>query len=350
LTRLWGNALRFAISPYATPLKRWNAAKALWAWRFARNPKVRHYPHTLVVCPGVVCNLRCPLCPTGQGAQGRSHGMMEMACFRKVLDECGPYLFALELYSWGEPFLNPHLFDMVRYAKGFNIEVRISTTLNRFDEHICREIVAAGIDSLTVSLYGASQESVGKYHIGMDFSATLANLEALVKRKKALGRSKPAIRWLFLPTAYNTHEIEEALSISRGLGIDEFFAFPRFRCDMGKELLMSPGEQYDNVSSWLPEQDDLSFYSRKDRRRKFAPESCKWLWTRSAINWNGSVSPCDAVWEERFDFGNIFDGSFFEIWNGPAYHAARRLTLMRGEEQPDSICAICHKNGAILEW
>jgi radical SAM protein with 4Fe4S-binding SPASM domain len=342
--------LRFAVSPYATWRKRWNAAKALWSWKVTRSPAVDHYPHTLVVCPGVACNLRCPLCPTGQGAPGRSRGMMTLECFRRVMDECGPYLFALELYNWGEPFLNHDLFDMVRYAKTFKAEVRICTTLNHFNRHICEEIVRSGIDTLTVSLYGASQASAERYHIGSDFEGTLLNLQALIQEKRRLGSPKPAIRWLFLPTSYNVAEVEIAHELSDRLGVDEFFSFPRFRCDMGKELLLSPEEQYDNVSSWLPARDDLSFYSHQERKRKFVPESCKWLWTRAAINWNGSVSPCDAVWEERFDFGSVWDRSFFDIWNGDAYQAARRLTLGMGEDQPDSICAACHRNHAILEW
>jgi len=37
--------------------------------------------------------------------------------FKKVMDECGPYLWELDLFNWGEPFLNRQLFEMVRYSK-----------------------------------------------------------------------------------------------------------------------------------------------------------------------------------------------------------------------------------------
>jgi hypothetical protein len=32
--------------------------------------------------------------------------------FKKIMDECGPYLWEVDLYNWGEPFLNRKLFDM----------------------------------------------------------------------------------------------------------------------------------------------------------------------------------------------------------------------------------------------
>jgi MoaA/NifB/PqqE/SkfB family radical SAM enzyme len=58
------------------------------------------------------------------------------------------------------------------------------------------------------------------------------------------------------------------------------------------------------------------------------------------------VSPCCTLWYEKFDFGNIKDSSFKEIWNGEKYQKARRLS--RGDHISiyGHICYICKQNNA----
>lgn len=69
----------------------------------------------------------------------------------------------------------------------------------------------------------------------------------------------------------------------------------------------------------------------------------------TTINWNGSVSPCCGYWDESYDFGNILDTNFKEIWNGKKYQLARRILKSRQNiEIPNLICFICKKNKAIL--
>src|ERR1035438_413009 len=43
----------------------WNGLQARWQYTVARNAQLSHYPVSLTVCPGNICNLRCALCPTG---------------------------------------------------------------------------------------------------------------------------------------------------------------------------------------------------------------------------------------------------------------------------------------------
>jgi len=64
------------------------------------------------------------------------------------------------------------------------------------------------------------------------------------------------------------------------------------------------------------------------------------------INPNGSVSPCCAVWPERYDFGNIRYSSFRKIWDNQKYQDARRIS--RGDDivVNRNICQICTLNNA----
>lgn len=127
LERLWF----YFFAPYATMRKRCNFLRARLAVLGWRRPVARYYPYSLVVCTGNICNLTCPLCPTGCAKPGRTPGLMSMVTFRHCLDECGPYLYKLELYNWGEPLLNPNFFAMVQYAKRFGILVAGGHQLER---------------------------------------------------------------------------------------------------------------------------------------------------------------------------------------------------------------------------
>ena len=118
---------------------------------------------------------------------------------------------------------------------------------------------------------------------------------------------------------------------------------------MGNELFLDSRGQFANVRDWLPGDESLSMFDyAKEGKKKNKSNHCKWLWFESSINWNGAVSPCCAVWDEKYDFGSIRDSTFAEIWNSSKYIEARKI--LRGAETnaPDNICSVCHSNQAII--
>jgi len=138
--------------------KFYNLLLAKIQWRILKNSKLITYPAALTICPGNLCNLSCVLCPTGQNDPGRHKGFLKLELFKKIMDECGPYLWEVNLYNWGEPLLNKELFEMVKYSKIFKVRVSISTNLNHFNDSICSDLVLSGVDEVVVSLDGTSQE------------------------------------------------------------------------------------------------------------------------------------------------------------------------------------------------
>ena len=339
---------KWIFTEYSTTRKSYNLLLANLQWRLFKNAKLFSYPPKLTICPGNVCNLSCPLCPTGQHDSKRKQGLMDFELFKRIMNECGPYVYDLSLFNWGEPLLNKYIFKMVRYAKKFRARVKISTNLKHFNNSISAAFIQSGLDEVIVSLDGASQESVAKYQIGNDFDGIIANMSQLVALKKQQKSNKPLIHWRFLVNRFNEHELEKARRLSKEIGID-VIKFNKFRCDMGDELLLDNREQYSNVSSWLPRDEKYSMYDYdREEKKKIKINHCKWLWYECSINWNGNVSPCCAVWNERFDFGNLGDSSFTQIWNSPKYVEARRIVRGDAIESPDNICSVCHSNRAAI--
>lgn len=324
-----------------------NFVLAVVQWKFLKNVKLISYPIELTICPGNICNIHCELCPTGQNDKGRDKGLMSFKMFKSIIDECRPYLYRINLFNWGEPLMNKHIFEMIKYAKQMNIKVALSCNLNYFNENICSKLVESGLDLLIVSLYGASQKSVEKYQRGSNVNKVFANMKQIISERKRLKVTKPKVQWKFLINKYNQTEIPQAVLISRELGIDELKVGSKFRCDMGKELTLDNESQYNNVKAWLPDNEVYSMYSYSQKsKKKLRGQDCTWLWLKSTINWNGSVSPCCAVWPEKYDFGDFRNSSFFEIWNNHHYQHARNVVRGRKKGSTGNICEICYSNKA----
>src|SRR5512135_3607653 len=75
------------------------------------------YPYPAAVCidPVNICQLKCPLCPTGADRLNYEREMMPLATFKIVICNL-PFIKKIDLFNWGEPFLNPDILEMVRYA------------------------------------------------------------------------------------------------------------------------------------------------------------------------------------------------------------------------------------------
>ena len=74
LTRMSRHAL--SVIKHSTPRKLLNLAIVEMEYRLRRT-EVRGHPYIIIVDPLNVCNLRCPLCPTGTGDLDRKQQRTE---------------------------------------------------------------------------------------------------------------------------------------------------------------------------------------------------------------------------------------------------------------------------------
>jgi radical SAM protein with 4Fe4S-binding SPASM domain len=268
--------------------------------------------------------------------------------FKRIIDELGPYLYRVDLHNWGEPLLNSELYKMISYARTHNIQVRVSSNLNVIDRVKAEKLVKSGLDVLIVSLDGASQETYAQYRIGGLFDKVAAGIKMITEIKKELNVSNPFIIWQFLVMRHNEHEISLAETIAKELGVNQL-DFWAIRCDMGREIFWNDETRIRNTAKWLPRNEKFRIYDLSKGKRKNRPKSCSFLWVQSAINWNGSVSPCCALYEEKYDFGNAFKTGFKHVWNNDKYRQARKIVRTKKPDTSDlsNVCSYCVKNGFV---
>ena len=313
-----------------------------------RNLYLYNYPVSFVIDPCNCCNLKCALCPTRKEDKDRKRSFMNFNIFKKIIDECGDYLWDIILYSWGEPLLNKDIFEIIKYARKRKIDIALSTNLNNFNDEICINLIRSGLNTLAVSLDGASQETVIKYQKGNNFNLVMNNIERLISMKEKLKSRTPIIEWRYVVNKYNENEIKKAQKIAEKLKI--YLNLNKLWCDMGNILVSDQQSNYESVKSWLPKDERLSMYDYSKKQRRDIKKFCNLLWVHSTIQSDGGVTPCCAVWHDKFDFGNIKNSSFKAIWNNEDYKNARRI--IKGEHLfiKNNICYICKKNKAIISY
>jgi MoaA/NifB/PqqE/SkfB family radical SAM enzyme len=315
---------------YSTPRKELNLLRAKAAlWR--RASVVPAMPYRYYIDPTNVCVLHCPLCPTGLGTLGRPKGLMAYEDYTRIVDQIAPHAYVLELYNWGEPFLHPRIFDMIRYAHDKRISVRLSSNLNRYDRQAAESTVASGLDRLIVSVDGATQAVYSQYRRGGDLQRVLSHVALLVDERLRQRSATPFILMRMLVTRKNEHEISAVRQIARDLGVDGFSTAPILVDTSDAEL----------VREWLPAEASHSVYNY-DAPQVENVYSCSDLWQAMTINWDGGVSPCCWVHRQEHDLANALDQPIAEIWNGAAYQSARR-TLDRHNPLTKDVVTICNR-------
>ncbi|MDD3051776.1 MAG: radical SAM protein, partial [Candidatus Cloacimonetes bacterium] len=94
---------------------------------FTKKAFVWGYPASIMIEPTNICNLRCPLCPSGNGTLTRKRGSIDFKLFEKIVEELHDKIFMLFFWNQGEPFLHKNMNEMVRYAAERKIYTTIST-------------------------------------------------------------------------------------------------------------------------------------------------------------------------------------------------------------------------------
>jgi radical SAM protein with 4Fe4S-binding SPASM domain len=300
-----------------------------------RSTRVRGRPMNLTIEPTNVCNLECPVCETGAGVLGRPAGHMSLDQFKSIVDKTAAHTNTLMFYFMGEPFLNKHAYEMVRYAKQRGVPF-VQTCTNG-DLLSPERLVDCGIDEVSFQIGGITQQTHEIYRINSRLDRVLHNLRETVRLKRL---RRPSMRVLsgFILMKHNEHEVDGFKRLMADIGVDEAQVIdPCVRTvEQGRELL--PADK----AHWYY---DPEAFERGILRPKVLPHNeCPWLYYSLTIHVNGDVVPCCRDPKGIEVVGNILTQSLDEVWNGEPFRAFRaRLHRDQGSIE---ICRLCSAYGA----
>ena len=285
-------------------------------------------PPIVMIEPTNICNLKCPLCPTGNNTLKRSKGYMSFEVFRKIIDEIHSTAFMVVLWNQGEPYLNKDFSKMVKYASDRGLFTLVSTNGNiDFD---AEEIVNSGLDSMIVSLDGTTQETYNKYRINGKLDKVIKGVKEIVAAKKKLNKKSPLLRWQFMVMKHNEHEIEEIKKMASELGVDNL------------ELKSVQIYSKEDVQTFLPENPKYRRYkvNGDNFELKFGIKNrCRRIWTNAVVNWDGEVAICCFDKDGDFKVGNVKDSTLTQLWKNQNIMKVRNRILKNRKQIP--ICRNC---------
>ena len=309
----------------------WNAVKAYTGYYLSlliKKPIVWGFPPVVMIEPTNICNLKCPLCPSGNGTLLRAKGNMTLATFKQVIDQVHEYSFMAVLWNQGEPFLNDDILEMINYASEHKMFTLLSTNGNIHPE--AEAVVNSGLDSLIISLDGASQDTYNKYRVNGELSKVLDFAKALVAARKNLNKINPLLRWQFLVMKHNEHEIEQIKQKAKKLGVDN--------------LVLKTVQIYskDDIAKFLPENPRYRRYNVKGDNFELKagiPNRCPRIWANCVINWDGEMAICCFDKDVTIKIGNIADTPLIELWHSKRFNQFRKSILKNRKAY--EICRNC---------
>lgn len=240
------------------------------------------FPVKVYIEPTNSCNLKCSFCPNR--VMKRERGFMSMELLKKILDDFGSLMQEVYLFHSGESLLHKDFVEMVKLLKEKGIKVVLYTNAYFLNEKLCREIVEAGIDVISVS-----------YHS----NSVLDNVNLLRKLVDGTGTKL-------------------VLQVIEGEDVD-------IKGVSGPVVTRK-------LSSYCGTVDVVV-----DRSKYYG---CFWAYYMVGVLWNGDVVMCCKDFDAMYRLGNVNEERLQDIWNGSRARALRK-SLAQGKLFPP--CSKCEK-------
>jgi pyruvate-formate lyase-activating enzyme len=276
------------------------------------------------------CNLRCPVCPTGNRELDRLPQMMDLSLFRDTMAEVGPYLLTASLWGWGESLLHPQLAGFLREAQKYKITVLLSTNGQNLDQDEVIDAIAEYPPTyLIVAIDGITDETNSRFRIGARLAPVINGMRKLVERKRRLRRSLPILQMRFIEMRHNRHELPqvEAFAASNGF---EMLAF--------RTLSVIASDSGNSVHSQLAEGAVQSGKDPSDGQE--TDHVCMHPFWFPTLFADGTVVACDQDFNAQKPIGRMSaELKFRGLWTGAEAAAVRRV--IRDESESLAFCRNC---------
>jgi radical SAM protein with 4Fe4S-binding SPASM domain len=309
-------------------------------------------PTHLQVEPSSLCNLRCPACRVVTGL-GRKGGLMELDLFKKIVDEAREWTYLISLWGWGEPFLNPAVYEMIAYAKSHGVRL-ISSTNGHFlkDPRKVEELIRSGLDALIVAVDGTTQETYELYRRPGTLDSVLEGVRMLAERKRSLEAELPRINIRFVVMRQNEHEIPAMVELARSCGAD-MLSLKTMNPLTNDPYILDPRPQDDSNDPFVPTDPRYQRFRYRaggKTRVRVQENPCRRLWNNPKIHSDGSVCMCTCDVAGRFPMGNVHTESLRQIWMSAPYRQRRRQFRTDWEKMaPCCTCTYAYEGGSCID-
>lgn len=244
----------------------------------------------------------------------------------------------------GEPFMHPDLLSILKHAKNRKIHCTINTNFTLVDEGAIRQLLDIGVDALTVSFWAADAASYGRTHPG----TAPGTFERMTKMLRTLNSAKnghkPYVKIYNVISNLNYRELEKMVLFAEESGSEAVeFALVDTIPGATDPLILDEKQRLDvlaqcerissgnhqvkvlNVETLVRRLSDTGAGTAEYDTGLFKEHSCYVGWVFSRILSNGDVNFC--LKAHRVPVGNLYRGSFQDIWNSAKQREFRRKAV-----------------------
>ena len=151
------------------------------------------YPPLLQIEISSRCNYRCVFCyqtdNTFSAKDSQHMGFMEMAMFKKIIDESVGNIPYITFASRGEPTMHPEFTEMLDYCKGKFLDVKINTNASLLTSNK-NEAILDTCDTVVFSIDTPDKKDYPKFRVNGDFERTINNIKEFNESRKRHRRRK----------------------------------------------------------------------------------------------------------------------------------------------------------------
>ncbi len=279
-------------------------------------------PNTVQIEVTGNCNIRCQHCYNGCSKRNNNYATMDIACARRVIEQCVKYGITEIVLTGGEPLLN---YKVVKYlikdAYDCNIRVSINSNITLITNEILNDFFEYNVLGICASIMSFNPETHDK--IAQTVGAHARTVDGI---KLCIQRGFPVVTNTVV-SAINFPELAETFKFLHELGVKQMSAAaaecPAVEVDfselqltreqivsMHKDMIYMSKKLGGEIFSSMPLPNCL-IPEIGNEDISFAKKSCGAGVTMAVISPTGNVRACTCLHE---DFGSIVDSEFPDIW------------------------------------
>ena len=325
-----------------------------------RQPIAEQEPVCLYLETTNRCNLLCETCPrTFEDLEPPAD--MSWALFTHIVDQL-PNIARVVLHGVGEPMMVKSLPRMIRYLKERGAYVLFNTNGTLLTERKGRELIAAGLDELRVSLDAAEPRTFRAVRGKDMFARIVRNVRAFTALQRSEGIDRPLVSLWLTGLKETIDQLPAFVQLAHQIGVGEIHLQRLVYMPQGQGLARARSALFEKLeddepkrlaeAARLAETLGVSFNASGatepstslERSTEDQPWSlCRRPWTLMYFTAHGRAIPCCiAPFSMRgydgFTLGDATQESLRQIWNGQHYREFRRALL---SDAPPAACASC---------
>ena len=306
------------------------------------------------------CNLLCQTCPR-TFEQLEPPADMSWQLFTQIVDQF-PRIARVVLHGVGEPMMVRALPRMVRYLKERGTYVLFNTNGTLLTERKGRDLIAAGLDELRVSLDAAEPRAFVAVRGKDMFDRIVRNVGAFTALQRAERLERPLVSLWLTGLKETIDQLPEFVRLAHRIGVSEVYLQRLVFVPEGLGLARPESALFESLEGDEPRRLEeaaalaaelgvrfnASGATEPGTSLKRAAEEHPWSlcrrpWTLMYFTAHGRAIPCCiAPFSMRgydgFTLGDATQESLRQIWNGPRYREFRRALL---SETPPPACSAC---------